>query len=102
MKTYMECLEIAAAKLGTPELAIDIQFAHEDKHYELMQTAADLYLYLSNSHKHGVMQAEGSDGAKGAAVGNSAGGQNGSVGLCLHEPMLKSGLRMCMHCLNYY
>ena len=28
--------------------------------------------------------------------------QNGRVDLCLHEPMLKSGLRMCMHCLNYY
>ncbi len=30
-------------------------------------------------HKHGVMQAEGSDGAKGAAVGNGAAGQNVSV-----------------------
>lgn len=50
----MECLEIAAARLGTPELAIDIQFAHEDKHYELMQTAAELYLYLSDLHKHSV------------------------------------------------
>lgn len=52
----MECLEIAAARLGTPELAIDIQFAHEDKHYELMQTAAELYLYLSDLHKHGVVR----------------------------------------------
>jgi hypothetical protein len=68
-KTYMECLEIAAARLGTPELAIDIQFAHEDKHYELMQTAAELYLYLSDLHKNSVMQAEGSASAEGAAVG---------------------------------
>jgi hypothetical protein len=33
---------------------------------------------------HGVMQAEGSDGVKGAAVASSAVGQNGSVG-CLHK-----------------
>jgi hypothetical protein len=75
-KTYMECLEIAAARLGTPELAIDIQFAHEDKHYELMQTAAELYLYLSDLHKNSVMQAEASDGAEEAAVADGAVGQN--------------------------
>lgn len=54
-KNYIECLEIAAAKLGRPELAIDVKFALEDRHYELMQTAAELYCYLSNLHKHGVM-----------------------------------------------
>jgi hypothetical protein len=32
-------------------------------------------------HKLGVMQAEGSDGAQGAAVGNSAAGQSGSDGV---------------------
>lgn len=32
---------------------------------------------LSNSHKHGVMQAEGSDLSEGAAVGNRAAGQSG-------------------------
>ncbi len=53
-KTFIECLELAADRLGTPELAIDIKFAHEDKHYELMQTAAELYLYLSDLHKHSV------------------------------------------------
>lgn len=33
-----------------------------------------------------VMQAEGSDGAKGAAVGNSAAGQSGRVG-CVHNTL---------------
>jgi len=50
----MECLEIAAARLGKTELAIDIQFELEDKHHELMQTAAELYLYLSDLHKLSV------------------------------------------------
>jgi hypothetical protein len=66
---YIECLDIAAAKLGKDELAIDIKFAFEDKHYELMQTAAELYAHLSNSHKPVVMQAEVSDVSEGAAVG---------------------------------
>ena len=32
---------------------------------------------IEQSHKHGVMQAEASGGAEGAAVGNSAAGQSG-------------------------
>lgn len=39
------------------------------------------YCEQSNSHKHGVMQAEGSDGVSGAAVGNSAAGKGVCGGL---------------------
>lgn len=56
MKTFIECLDIAADRLGVPEAAIDIKFAHEDQHYELMQTAAELYAHLSNLHKPDVME----------------------------------------------
>jgi hypothetical protein len=95
-KTYMECLEIAAARLGTPELAIDIQFAHEDKHYELMQTAAELYLYLSDLHKNSVMQAEGSASAEGAAVADGAVGQNVRCGMCGElETLVRPGKYQC-------
>jgi hypothetical protein len=49
--------------------------------------------------QHGVMQAEGSDGVKEAAVGNSAAGQSGSDGckrtaLCDANPTFG----YCSHC----
>jgi hypothetical protein len=102
-KTYMECLEIAAARLGTPELAIDIQFAHEDKHYELMQTAAELYLYLSDLHKNSVMQAEGSASAEGAAVGQRSVGTVAEAFGCaqVHNfSIIRFG--KCLHCGQSY
>lgn len=42
--------------------------------------------------QHNVMQAEGSDGVKGAAVGNSAAGQSGSGGMyCVSSNALVHG-----------
>src|SRR5690606_4279478 len=38
--------------------------------------AMELYAEQSNSHKHSVMQAEGSDGVAGAAVGQRSVGTN--------------------------
>ena len=43
-------------------------------------------LFKQKLQQHSVMQAEGSDGAQGAAVGNSAAGQSGRVG-CVHNTL---------------
>ena len=93
------------------------------------EEAIDFFHGVEQSHKHGVMQGlpvAVRGGANEAVIvhGNNtitndqsqtttlttpteplpAEGlaQNGSVDLCLHTPMIKNGLRMCMHCLNYY
>ena len=55
------------------------------------------YCEQSNSHKHGVMQAEGSDGAKGASVGNSAAGQSVSA-WCLCEMPIPDMSYTCFKC----
>jgi hypothetical protein len=75
MKNYIECLAEAAAEQN---MTIGEVFDNWlDKSYsKIFDAAADIYASQSNSHKHSVMQAEGSDGAEGAAVGDGAAGQN--------------------------
>lgn len=54
---------------------------------------------LKQLHKPVVMQAEGLDGAEGAAVGNSAAGQSGSDGFeCEHYKSLNQQPFYCEHC----
>jgi hypothetical protein len=73
------------------ELLMTIQNAigvmkHYDNGEDLALTASRNRLLQIEQKllQHGVMQAEASDGAEGAAVASSAVGQNGSVG-CLHK-----------------
>lgn len=55
----------------------------------IFEKSDDLWRYMNDfleqSHKHGVMQAEASDSAVVAAVGNGAAGQSGSGGICDHH-----------------
>ena len=86
MKTYLECLSIAAERIGQPRISAEIKLALEDEHYQVMESAAIIYASQSNSHKHVVMQAEVSDVSEEATVGNSAAGQSGRVG-CVHNTL---------------
>ena len=56
---------------------------------------------LSKSHKPVVMQAEGSDGVQGAAVGNSAAGKGVSVEMCSCGAIgvtTRHGIDQCEEC----
>lgn len=69
MKTYLECVNEAAGIVKCKMINKEA-FDELIKYLSpILNKAAELYASQSNSHKHGVMQAEGSDGAKGAAVG---------------------------------
>lgn len=54
--------------------------AHGEEGKRITEMRYKILTELSNSHKHGVMQAEGSDVSEGATVGNSAVGQSRSGG----------------------
>lgn len=57
---------------------------------------------LAQLQQHGVMQAEGSDGVSGAAVGNSAAGQSGRVG-CVHNTLNYIGpWYICKDCGTHF
>jgi hypothetical protein len=62
--------------------------------------AAMEYYAKQKLKQHGVMQAEASDGAEGAAVGNSAAGKGVSVGQCNHvwKLIFGTGYMQCMNC----
>lgn len=86
--------------LANPQKQYNEQF--KDEMRDDLDHVIDYHKTEQNSHKHSVMQAEGSDVSEGAAVGQRSVEQSVSADICLHQPMLKSGLRMCMHCLQYY
>ena len=103
MQTFFEILEQAAVQAGDISLSSAIKLNLDDEHLELLTKAADIYASQSNSHKQVVMQAKKSDGvSEGEQLPAEEVAQNGRVDLCLHTPMIKNGLRMCIHCLNYY
>ena len=95
---YIECLDIAATKLGKDELAIDIKFAFEDKHYELMQTAAELYAHLSNSHKHGVVRPASASGSEGEPLPAEGHGEANTCAGHDYTFYKTDVLKMCVHC----
>jgi hypothetical protein len=81
MINKLEVLNTIAAKHGHTDWHTATWNLTDDDINELTFEAMELYAELSNSHKHGVMQAEGSDVSEGAAVASSAVGQNVSGGL---------------------
>jgi hypothetical protein len=70
-----EALNIIAVKHGYPAWGVACFRSSDEKINEMRTEAMELYTSQSNSHKHSVMQAEASDGAEGATVGNSAAGK---------------------------
>jgi hypothetical protein len=78
MKTYLKCLHEAACEMKATD-TYNSYSAILNYMAPILQKAAEIYAEQSNSHKPVVMQAEGSEGAEGATVGNSAAGQSGSV-----------------------
>lgn len=67
---------------------------NEWKHQWLLKNVP---LYKQKLTKHGVMQ-PASASAQGAAVGNSAAGQSGSVDLCKHEQAIYHKGYICKEC----
>lgn len=82
MKTYLECMKEAAELLEKQYTFEYIKLISTDETEILLNKAADIYASQSNSHKHGVMQAEVSDGAKEATVTSSAVGSQTSARTC--------------------
>lgn len=121
-KTYLECVNEAALKVGYKGLVEDLQIDNAEPIIDILVKAADMYAEQSNSHKHGVMQAEGSafqqcwdkwqetddaqfsewlyNRAQGAAVGNSAAGKGVSVGTECEHPYysVHGDLDTCLKC----
>ena len=121
MITKDEALNTIAVKHGHKDWELARYRLGERHLHVLILEAMDLYASQSNSHKHGVVQAEGSGGYKehghgysakdkldttnpprqsavGAAVGNGAAGQSGSGG-CRHRWWeLADGKVLCDKC----
>lgn len=82
MITKLEVLNTIAVRYGYRDW-IHIGFFKEPIELTpMIEEAMELYTELSNSHKQVVMQAEGSDGAQGAAVGQRSVGTNAAGGNC--------------------
>ena len=58
MKTFLECLDEAAAITEAHHISAYIKLSLDETHLMMLQAAADIYASQSNSHKHSVMQAE--------------------------------------------
>lgn len=82
MKTFLECLDEAAAITEAHHISAFIKLNLDEIHLIMLQAAADIYASQSNSHKHSVMQAEGSDVSEGAAVGQRSAGTNAEAREC--------------------
>jgi len=86
MKTFLECLDEAAAITEAHHIIAYIKLSLDEIHLVMLQAAADIYSTQSNSHKP-VVGGPASDGAKeGEQLGNEAQVQSGRVG-CVHNTL---------------
>jgi hypothetical protein len=81
MKTIIENLQALVDSVEFAETEYKANYVITTQDKKLLTEALNQALHL-----HGVMQAEGSDGVNGAAVGNSAAGQSGRDG-CVHNTL---------------
>jgi len=56
MKTFLECVKVAASVKGLKAPIKTLYFELPQELIKTLEDAADLYATQSNSHKHGVMQ----------------------------------------------
>jgi hypothetical protein len=57
MKTFLECLDEAAAITEAHHISAYIKLNLDEIHLIMLQAAADIYASQSNSHTAGIMQA---------------------------------------------
>ena len=102
MITKDEALNTIAVKHGHKDWELARYRLGERHLHVLILEAMDLYASQSNSHKHGVVQAEGSDSAVGATVGQRSVGTNAEARVnCAegkHFWSMNKGIQECLFC----
>ena len=73
MKTYLECVNEAALKIGYKNLVEDLQVDNAEPVIDVLIKAADMYASQSNSHKPVVGGPASASVSEGEQLGNEAG-----------------------------